>query len=198
MLKPSKAEQKRRKKRIKELKEGEKPKRNIKLDHFWVKGQSGNPKGRPKGTTKAAKAALEKAKKKPSFPANPGGRPKEIKELARYIRDNFGLSLVEEAWRLFKSRHTPANVKFQLLNLLIERGWGKSPQYIHVDTESRTILALDCLTDDTVLSLLSQIHQTLEIPSPVHPALPSAQQKYNSEPFNAEYAIVPEVQSERI
>ncbi len=82
----------------------------------------------------------------PGNNANPRGRPRGGLSLAAKIRAKAGddaAVYVDELHRMALSRRIAPKVRVEVMRLLIERGYGRAPQDINVNTSSLDLSAVD-------------------------------------------------------
>ena len=116
----------------------------------WQPGQSGNPSGRPKGTRDLAGYVLE---------TTDGGKElvDALVSIARGVMPNVA---VQEGSRPRKDQQVRPADQLKAIEMLLDRGFGRSPQQIDV-AHSVTDRPLEHLSDET-LSLLVESAKGLE------------------------------------
>ena len=101
--------------------------------------------------------------------ANPRGRPRGGLALAEKIREKAGNDAgvyVDELHRIAMSRRIAPKVRVEVIRLLLDKGYGKAPTDINVNTGNNVDLTgvdLDRLTDDQVQRLLDLSTESAQI-----------------------------------
>ena len=122
----------------------------------WKPGQSGNPSGRPRGTRDLAGYVLE---------TTDGGKElvDALVSLARGIMSNVA---VQGGSRPRKDQQVRPADQLKTIEMLLERGFGRSPQQIDI-AHSVTDRPLAHLSDETLRLLVESARQLEEGPEVV-------------------------------
>jgi hypothetical protein len=83
---------------------------------------------------------------------NPGGRPKEIKDVQTLARSHTA-EAIETLLEIMRNGK-PDRARSAAAELLLDRGWGRAPQTIDIPDEREKILAN--LTDDELIERIMQ------------------------------------------
>ena len=70
----------------------------------------------------------------PGQSGNPGGRSKAEAHLARLVRDN-SPHLFDQLMEISTNKRAPATARVMAINALLDRGFGKAPQRVMVETD---------------------------------------------------------------
>ena len=114
----------------------------------WQPGQSGNPSGRPKGTRDLAGYVLE---------TTDGGR-ELIDALVAIVRGTMPNVAVQEGSRPRKDQQVRPADQLKTIEMLVERGFGRSPQQIDI-AHSVTDRPLAHLSDEALDALVENGRQ---------------------------------------
>ena len=114
----------------------------------WQPGQSGNPSGRPKGTRDLAGYVLE---------TTDGGKElvDALVSIAKGVMPNVA---VQEGSRPRKNQHVRPADQLKAIEMLLDRGFGRSPQQLDV-AHSVSNRPLEHLSDEVLRLLVENARQ---------------------------------------